>query len=136
MHIDLEALITSIGYIGLFIIIFTETGLLIGFFLPGDTLLITTGLLLQRGHFEWWILIPLLIVAAVLGDFTGYQIGARAGPRCLSHRQLNKRRAADGREHWRPCWSSAISRRRGSPQRIVGPSTVARLVAANATSSA
>lgn len=87
MHIDLEALITSIGYIGLFIIIFAETGLLIGFFLPGDTLLITTGLLLQRGHFEWWILIPLLIVAAVLGDFTGYQIGARAGPRLFTRNE-------------------------------------------------
>ncbi len=84
MHIDLEALIISVGYIGLFIIIFAETGLLIGFFLPGDTLLITTGLMLQRGHFEWWILIPLLIVAAILGDFTGYQIGARAGPRLFT----------------------------------------------------
>lgn len=81
MSIDLESLIVSVGYIGLFIIIFAETGLLVGFFLPGDTLLITTGLLVERGHFEWWILIPVLVVAAVLGDATGYQIGARAGPR-------------------------------------------------------
>jgi membrane-associated protein len=85
--VDLENLIETIGYPGLFIIIFAETGLLIGFFLPGDTLLITTGLLCQRGVFERWdingvfLVIPLLIIAAILGDATGYQIGKRAGPR-------------------------------------------------------
>ena len=84
MPFDLEAVIISVGYIGLFIIIYAETGLLIGFFLPGDSLLITTGLLAERGHFDPWILIPLLIVAAILGDATGYQIGARAGPRLFT----------------------------------------------------
>jgi membrane-associated protein len=84
MPFDLESLIISVGYIGLFVIVFAETGLLVGFFLPGDTLLITTGLLVERGHFEWWILIPVLVVAAILGDATGYQIGARAGPRLFT----------------------------------------------------
>ncbi|MGI8926472.1 MAG: DedA family protein [Tepidiformaceae bacterium] len=79
--IDLESLITTVGYVGLFIIVFAETGLLIGFFLPGDTLLITAGLLAGRGELEILVLIPLLIVAAVLGDATGYQIGRKAGPR-------------------------------------------------------
>jgi membrane-associated protein len=79
--IDVEALVRAVGYTGLFIIVFAETGLLIGFFLPGDTLLITAGLVAQRGHLEWWILIPLLVVAAVAGDAVGYQIGLHAGPR-------------------------------------------------------
>ena len=84
MPFELAAVIISVGYIGLFIIIYAETGLLIGFFLPGDSLLITTGLLAERGHFEVWILIPLLSVAAIAGDATGYQIGAHAGPRLFT----------------------------------------------------
>jgi membrane-associated protein len=84
MPIDIEALIQAVGYPGLFFIVFAETGLLVGFFLPGDTLLITAGLLAQRGHLELWALIPLLIVAAVVGDATGYQIGKHAGPRLFT----------------------------------------------------
>ncbi len=79
--VDPEALVEAVGYAGLFAIIFAETGLLIGFFLPGDTLLITTGLVAQRGVLELWILLPLLIVAAVVGDAVGYQIGKHSGPR-------------------------------------------------------
>jgi len=83
---DLEALIKAVGYIGLFAIIFAETGLLIGFFLPGDTLLITAGLLIQRGDvsLSLWVLIPLLIVAAVAGDAVGYQIGKHTGKRIFN----------------------------------------------------
>lgn len=81
---DLESLIITVGYIGLFVIVFAETGLLVGFFLPGDTLLITAGLLAGRGELEVWVLIPLLIVAAVVGDATGYQIGKHAGPRLFN----------------------------------------------------
>jgi membrane-associated protein len=84
LGVDLESLIRTIGYIGLFLIVFAETGLLIGFFLPGDTLLITAGLVAQRGHLDVWLLIPLLIVAAVAGDATGYQIGKHAGPRLFA----------------------------------------------------
>lgn len=86
MGFDIEALIKAVGYIGLFAIIFAETGLLIGFFLPGDTLLITAGLLIQRGdvNLSLWLLIPLLIVAAVAGDAVGYQIGKHTGPRIFS----------------------------------------------------
>ena len=83
MGFDLEALIKAAGYIGLFAIIFAETGLLIGFFLPGDTLLITAGLLIQRGDVDLslWILIPLLIAAAIAGDAVGYHIGKHTGKR-------------------------------------------------------
>ena len=86
MGFDLEALIKAAGYIGLFAIIFAETGLLIGFFLPGDTLLITAGLLIQRGDVDLslWILIPLLIAAAISGDAVGYQIGKHTGRRIFN----------------------------------------------------
>jgi membrane-associated protein len=95
--VDLEALIRSIGYLGVFLIVFAETGLLIGFFLPGDTLLITAGLLAGRGELELAILIPLLIVAAVLGDATGYQIGRHTGPRIFKREDSRffKRRHLD-----------------------------------------
>jgi membrane-associated protein len=69
----------KVGYIALFIIIFSETGLMIGFFLPGDSLLVTAGLFAARGELDIMILIPLLLVAAVAGDATGYLIGKRAG---------------------------------------------------------
>ncbi len=88
--VDLEEMISAVGYPGLFIIVFAETGLLIGFFLPGDTLLITTGLLCQRGQLQIadyngiWFVIPVLIVAAILGDAVGYQIGRKAGPRIFT----------------------------------------------------
>ena len=81
---DLEQLAITAGYIGLCVIIYAETGLLIGFFLPGDSLLVTTGLLAERGHFSVFILIPLLVVAAIAGDATGYQIGRAAGPRLFN----------------------------------------------------
>jgi membrane-associated protein len=68
------------GYIGLFVIIFSETGLLIGFFLPGDSLLVTAGLYAAgTGALDPVILILVLSVAAVTGDATGYMIGLRAG---------------------------------------------------------
>jgi len=68
------------GYIGLFAIVFSETGLLIGFFLPGDSLLVTAGLYASAsGALDPAILIPLLIAAAICGNSTGYLIGLRTG---------------------------------------------------------
>lgn len=77
---DLERLIEWGGYTVLFAMVFAESGLFVGFFLPGDSLLIAAGVVAQRGHLDLKILIPLLIVAAVTGDATGYTIGRRAGP--------------------------------------------------------
>lgn len=81
MDYSLEALIRTVGYAGLFAIVFAETGLLIGFFLPGDSLLITAGLLAQRGHLDVVTLLVLLTIAAIAGDATGFFIGRQAGPR-------------------------------------------------------
>jgi membrane-associated protein len=63
-------------------IIFAETGLLIGFFLPGDSLLFTAGLLVATGtiKFNIWAFAALIIVAAIVGNQTGYLIGSKAGP--------------------------------------------------------
>jgi membrane-associated protein len=76
---DVRQLIIWGGYIGLVIIIFSETGLLAGFFLPGDSLLVTAGLFAAKGDLDIVLLNLLLIPAAVIGDAVGYFIGAKAG---------------------------------------------------------
>ena len=77
----LEEIVRWGGYIGLFAIIFAETGIFLGFFLPGDSLLVTAGLFASNPEngLNIVILVPLLSLAAVAGDFTGYTIGKRAG---------------------------------------------------------
>ena len=80
MTSSLLTLIISFGYVGLFALIFAESGLLFGFFLPGDSVLFSVGLLASRGSFTIWILVPLVVVAAILGDSVGYWFGARIGP--------------------------------------------------------
>jgi len=75
----LEEIVIWGGYIGLFVIIFSETGLLIGFFLPGDSLLVTAGLFAARGQLDIALLNVILIIAAITGDATGYYIGLKAG---------------------------------------------------------
>jgi membrane-associated protein len=82
--VSLDALVRWGGYVVLTAIVFTETGLLIGFFLPGDSLLITAGLVAATGALNIWWLNALLIVAAVAGDSVGYAIGARIGPRLFT----------------------------------------------------
>jgi membrane-associated protein len=77
-------LITGGGYVVLVLIIFAETGLLIGFFLPGDSLLVTAGLLASTGMLDILLLNLLLIPAAIIGDATGYSIGKRSGKRLLA----------------------------------------------------
>lgn len=81
---DLVPLIEAVGYIGLFLIILAESGIFIGFFLPGDSLLFTAGFLASQGYLNIWILIPLLFVAAVIGDAVGYTFGKKVGPRLFN----------------------------------------------------
>jgi len=79
--LDSTYLINTFGLIGIMVIIFAETGLLIGFFLPGDSLLFTAGLLVAGGLVApLWVVLLLLPVAAVLGNLVGYWIGRKAGP--------------------------------------------------------
>ena len=77
-------LVRSGGYVVLTAIVFTETGLLIGFFLPGDSLLVTAGVVAATGAIDIWWLNVVLIVAAVVGDSVGYAIGWRVGPRLFT----------------------------------------------------
>lgn len=82
---DLPNLIRSIGYFGVAAIIFAENGLLVGFFLPGDSLLFSAGFLAAQGYFNIWVLLPVIVVASIVGVGTGYAIGQRFGRR-LFHR--------------------------------------------------
>ncbi len=77
-------IIIGFGYVGITAVIFAETGLLIGFFLPGDSLLFTAGFLSSQGVFDIRLLIALCGVAAVVGDGIGYAFGVRVGPRIFS----------------------------------------------------
>ena len=61
-------------------IVFAETGLLVGFFLPGDSLLFTVGVVAGAGQLNIWLIIALLICASMVGDWSGYMIGRRTGP--------------------------------------------------------
>jgi membrane-associated protein len=83
----LEEIVIWGGYVGLFAIIFAETGLLVGFFLPGDSLLVTAGLFAARGQLDIFLLNILLIIAAISGDAVGYNIGLRAGRALFSREQ-------------------------------------------------
>jgi membrane-associated protein len=76
---NVPELIRLVGLLGLIVIVFAETGLLVGFFLPGDSLLITAGLFAARGDLNIVTLIACLIPAAIVGNATGYWIGARTG---------------------------------------------------------
>src|SRR5690348_11665879 len=82
---DLPALIQWAGYVGLTVIIFAESGLFFGFFLPGDSLLVTAGLLAathesSRVHLNIAALLIGIPIAAILGDQVGYWFGHHVGP--------------------------------------------------------
>lgn len=76
---DVKELVRWAGYPGLAMIVFSETGLLVGFFLPGDSLLVTAGLFAAAGYFNITGLVFLLIASAILGNSTGYFIGKKGG---------------------------------------------------------
>ncbi|MEU1279360.1 DedA family protein [Streptomyces sp. NPDC005805] len=80
--LDPDYLITTFGLIGVLVIVFAESGLLIGFFLPGDSLLFTTGLLVTTGKIDvpLWLVCTLIVIAAVVGDQVGYLFGRKVGP--------------------------------------------------------
>ena len=77
--IDLLSLVQLVGYPGIFAMIFAESGILIGVFFPGASLLFASGVLAAAGVFNIWILVPGLLIAAVLGDSVGYWFGTKVG---------------------------------------------------------
>jgi membrane-associated protein len=77
---DVRGLIQWGGYTALAVIVFAETGLLVGFFLPGDSLLVTAGVFAALGVLDLWVLNLLLIPLAIAGDALNYTIGRRTGP--------------------------------------------------------
>jgi membrane-associated protein len=80
MTMDPKPLIEAFGTLGIFAIVFAESGLLFGFFLPGDSLLFTAGLLASQGSLNFPVIVAGCFAAAVAGDQVGYYIGRRAGP--------------------------------------------------------
>jgi membrane-associated protein len=86
---DIQALVAWAGYVGLTAIIFAETGLLVGFFLPGDSLLVTAGLFASQPKYELnvWLLGCLLTVASIIGNSVGYWIGQMSGPRLFTREE-------------------------------------------------
>jgi membrane-associated protein len=100
---NVSDLIRWAGFIGITIIIFAETGLLVGFFLPGDSLLVTAGLLGAAGYFNVYTLAPLLTLAAICGNSTGYLIGHVTGPRIFRREDsllFNKKHAIRAHEFY------------------------------------
>ncbi|MEP7204628.1 MAG: VTT domain-containing protein [Candidatus Saccharibacteria bacterium] len=101
--IDLIDFIKNVTVIGVALVIFAESGLLIGFFLPGDSLLFTAGFLAQSGmlHVNINLLVLILFVAAALGDSVGYSFGNKVGSRVFTRkdsllfRQENVRKAQE-----------------------------------------
>lgn len=81
LHGDLVSFLKAAGLVGIFLVVFAESGLLIGFFLPGDSLLFTAGFLASQGYFGITPLMIFCFVGAVLGDSIGYSFGRRVGRR-------------------------------------------------------
>jgi len=100
---DLPGLVQWAGLLGLTIIVFSETGLLVGVFLPGDSLLVTAGLLAARGYLDVYTLAPALTLAAICGNSVGYSIGRATGPRVFRRENslfFNKKHAIRAHEFY------------------------------------
>ena len=93
---NLHELVQWAGLFGLAAIIFSETGLLVGVFLPGDSLLVTAGLFAATGYLNVYTLAPVLTIAAICGNSVGYLIGRTSGPRVFNRENslfFNKKHA-------------------------------------------
>ncbi|MFD0021866.1 DedA family protein [Streptomyces sp. NPDC058382] len=108
--LDPDHLIGQFGLIGVLVVVFAESGLLIGFFLPGDSLLFTTGLLVTTGklHTPLWLVCVLVALAAIIGDQVGYLFGRKVGPSLFNRpdsrlfKQENVEKAHDFFEKYGP----------------------------------
>src|SRR3989344_2582241 len=79
--LTIRTVLITFGYLGLGVIVFAESGFLLGIFLPGDSLLFTAGLLAAQNFFSIWQLVPVIILTAILGDSFGYWSGHYFGPK-------------------------------------------------------
>jgi membrane-associated protein len=104
------ALLLAIGYVGLFVIVFAETGLFFGFFLPGDSLLLAAGILSSQNLFNVFGIMVVVILAAIIGDNFGYWFGRKVGPMFIKResRFLNAQRVESVRVLFEKHGSKAI----------------------------
>ena len=84
---ELSALLILLGFWGMVAVIFAENGFFLGFFLPGDSLLVTAGLLASQGIFSITSLLIIMPIAAILGVFVGYYFGGYVGPRIFKYKK-------------------------------------------------
>ena len=100
---NLPDLVQWAGLFGIAAIIFSETGLLVGVFLPGDSLLVTAGLFAAKGFLNIYALLPVLLAAAICGNSVGYFIGRTTGPRIFKRENslfFNKKHAMRAHEFY------------------------------------
>jgi len=83
-HLDIMALVQTFGYAGILSVVFAESGMFFGFFLPGDSLLFMAGLLASQHFLSIWALFAFVPIAAILGDNFGYWFGAKVGPKIFT----------------------------------------------------
>lgn len=81
LHFDIVLFLKTVGYLGIFFVIFAESGLLIGFFFPGDSLLFTAGFLASQNFFDIIPLLSITLFGAIGGDSVGYAFGKAVGPK-------------------------------------------------------
>ncbi len=75
------------------LLVFAEDAIFVGFVLPGETAAVLGGVVASRGHVQLWLMIVIVILAAIIGDTVGYEVGKHFGTRLLATRVLQKRRA-------------------------------------------
>ncbi|MEQ1919229.1 MAG: VTT domain-containing protein [Elusimicrobiota bacterium] len=98
---DVKAIVQWGGLTMISLIVFVETGLFVGFFLPGDSLLVTAGIFARTGHLSLWTLLTVVPLCAIIGDQVGYIIGRKAGealynrPDSLVFKRAHLKRAHD-----------------------------------------
>lgn len=85
MHFDILAMIKAIGYFGVWGVVFAESGIIFAFFLPGDSLLFTAGVLSAQGTLNIATLATGCFIAAVTGNMLGYEVGKRVGLRLFKN---------------------------------------------------
>lgn len=99
-----------VAYLVVFALVFAEDAIFVGFVIPGETAAVLGGVLANQGKADIWIMAPLIVVAAILGDTVGYEIGRHLGPRLLGFRVFDRhrRRLDDAQEFLRRRGGSAV----------------------------